>query len=328
MATELQTLKGKLLKNVILSSNPCPSCKEAAEQPPMTKTAWRESKWGLPDSKKRYCNLKGFNCHCILVPVDWMKDLPDIGGKVPLRGDPDTDIRAIIEIGPNERELANLMDEYNATIGKLPEEIYEMPLEDVSPYLRKLLKSGPGTPPAPMTPLGYETAEEAIDTIWKKTERTNREACATFNKEGKFLFQKEGSHSSIAYTADECESLFGGSLHHTHPSDTAFSFEDFHFAQRWNLKEMTAVGKRHIYYLRPTDTWADCGEIQYASFRYNQLRDKYHKKYEKLFDKLVESGISEEIAGLKANHYLFLDLWRDMSEEFPIEFIAKRKGGK
>lgn len=128
--------KGTLLMNIVLSSNPCPSCVEANRKS-MTKTAWTKSKWGLPGSGKRYCKS---NCHCILVPVDLLDQLPEIGKKVKLRGDEDTDIRKIVDIHPNEEELKELMDEYNETIGVLPKEIYEMPLNEVIPYLKELLK--------------------------------------------------------------------------------------------------------------------------------------------------------------------------------------------
>ncbi|MCK4760214.1 MAG: hypothetical protein KAT69_09190 [Candidatus Aminicenantes bacterium] len=141
MAKELKSLKGAKLKNIILSSNPCPICVDAARQPPMTKTNWRNSRWGLTDSKKRYCNLKANSCHCILVPPELIEELPDLGKKIKLRGDPDSDIRKIVDIGPNEDHLKNLMDEYNARIGKLPSEIYDMPLDDIAPFLEGELKA-------------------------------------------------------------------------------------------------------------------------------------------------------------------------------------------
>ena len=140
MAKELKSLKGAKLKNIILSSNPCPICIDAARQPPMTKTEWRNSRWGLTDSKKRYCNLKAHNCHCILVPIQLIDELPAKGKQILLRGDKDSDIRSIIEIGPRENRLKNLMDKYNAKIGKLPPEIYDMPIAEIIPYLQKLLK--------------------------------------------------------------------------------------------------------------------------------------------------------------------------------------------
>ena len=92
MAKELKSLKGAKLKNIILSSNPCPICIDAARQLPMTKTDWRNSRWGLTDSKKRYCNLKANSCHCILVPIQLISELPPKGKKVLLRGDKKTDM--------------------------------------------------------------------------------------------------------------------------------------------------------------------------------------------------------------------------------------------
>jgi hypothetical protein len=127
--------KGIDLQNVVLSSNPCPSCAEANGKI-MTITEWKKSKWGLPGSMKRLC--KKF-CHCILVPVNMVAQLPAIGERVKLRGDEGSDIRPVVELSPNELYLKELMDDYNAKIGKLPPEIYDMPLLDVIPFLEKLL---------------------------------------------------------------------------------------------------------------------------------------------------------------------------------------------
>ena len=140
MATELKSLVGAKLKNVILSSNPCPICVDAAKKAPMVKSKWKVSRFGMTDSKKRYCNLTAHNCHCILVPTQLISELPAKGKKVLLRGDKDSDIRRIIDIGPRENRLKNLMDRYNAEIGKLPPEIYDMPVLEIAPYLQKLLK--------------------------------------------------------------------------------------------------------------------------------------------------------------------------------------------
>ena len=159
MAKELKSLKGAKLKNVILSSNPCPICIDAARQPPMIKTLWRNSRWGLTDSKKRYCNLKANSCHCILVPPGLIEELPDLGKKIKLRGDPDSDIRKIVDIGPNENELKELMDEYNARIGKLPSEIYDMPLDDITPFLEEELRA--------LGPIEYYKIEAAGPRIQK-----------------------------------------------------------------------------------------------------------------------------------------------------------------
>lgn len=128
--------RGEKLINVVLSSNPCPTCAKANRKS-MTKTEWRRSEYGLPGSNKRYCKQY---CHCILVPKSMIEELPAIGKKIKLRGDPESDVAKIVDIHPNEERLKELMDEYNERIGVLPPEIYEMPLEDVIPYLEDALK--------------------------------------------------------------------------------------------------------------------------------------------------------------------------------------------
>lgn len=127
--------------NVVLSSHPCPICQDARGKS-MTLEQWKKSPYGLTDSKKRYCNLKGHFCHCVLVPENVLPELPEIGKRVKLRGDEGTDIRAIVEIHPNEAILQKLMDEYNAEIGRLPDEFYELPIEQCIPYLRRKLGKG------------------------------------------------------------------------------------------------------------------------------------------------------------------------------------------
>jgi len=127
--------------NVILSSNPCPVCLEA-EGKFMTLAQWKKSKYGLPNSKKRYCNLKKQSCHCLMMPENMLDKFPRIGKGEKLRGDKDTDIKAVVDIHPNEQVLKDLMDEYNAKFGRLPDEFYEIPLDQCIPFLRKLLGIG------------------------------------------------------------------------------------------------------------------------------------------------------------------------------------------
>lgn len=129
----------ELFENAICSHKPCPSCVQAAQQAPMTFEDWQSSEYGLPGSSGRFCED---DCHCLLVPAGTVTE-GDLGEGA-LRGDPDSDIGKIVDIGPNEQSLQELMDEWNQTRGKLPPAIYKMPLEDVIPFLRKLLGKADG----------------------------------------------------------------------------------------------------------------------------------------------------------------------------------------
>jgi hypothetical protein len=129
--------EGELLQNVICSMNPCPICEDAAGQEPMTYDDWASSEYGLPGSSGRYCED---DCHCILVPVDAMDELPEISELVRLRGEEGTEIPSVIDISPSEQGLKEVMEEWNAKYGKLPPEIYDMDVFEVEPYLRKLIK--------------------------------------------------------------------------------------------------------------------------------------------------------------------------------------------
>jgi len=123
--------------NLVLSSSPCPRCIEAADLEPMTADEWRDSEYGLPGSDGRFCSE---NCHCLLVPNDIdVSDIEPLFGKEKLRGEEDTDIRKVVEFGSAELELKELMDLWNARHGKLPAEIYKLPVGKVADYLKALL---------------------------------------------------------------------------------------------------------------------------------------------------------------------------------------------
>jgi len=122
-----------MLQNVILSTNPCPICKDANGRT-MSYEDWANSEWGLPGSSARYCEDA---CHCILVPVDALPELPEISKMVKLRGEDGSEIKAVVDIFPKEQGLKEIMDEWNDELGKLPDEIYDMDVMKVEAYLRK-----------------------------------------------------------------------------------------------------------------------------------------------------------------------------------------------
>ena len=128
------------LTNIILSSNPCPTCVRA-EGKTMTLQEWQRSEFGVPGSHRRICN--GF-CHCILVTADMKQNLEDegLGKQVKLRGDKDSDIGQIVDIGPNEQLLSDLMERYASEIGRLPDEFYAVPFLEKSSWLKNALSGG------------------------------------------------------------------------------------------------------------------------------------------------------------------------------------------
>ena len=124
----------QLLQNVVLSRNPCPICLDANGRV-MTYKQWAASKWGLPGSSARYCED---DCHCILVPKELVGEFPAINKQVRLRGEEGSEIKTIVDLSPAEEGLKEIMDLWNATLGKLPQEIYDMDVLEVEAYLRKL----------------------------------------------------------------------------------------------------------------------------------------------------------------------------------------------
>jgi len=128
----------ELLENVNLSANTCPKCIDAAGTAPKTYAQWESSAWGLPGSSGRYCEG---DCHCILFPIEMKDEFPEIGKLIKLRGDIGSGIPKIIEIGIGERELINLMDEWNDLYGVLPKELYTMTVEDALIFLKEAIKA-------------------------------------------------------------------------------------------------------------------------------------------------------------------------------------------
>lgn len=256
-----------------------------------------------------------------------MKELPDIGERVPLRGDRRKDIRNLIEIGPNEMELKNLMDEYNLTIGQLPSEIYDMPLEEVADYLRGILGSTPVTPPfvPGVPPPAMATIPKAQKYLWSEMEKDGREMGAIFSRDGKYVLSKKGQRHSIQWTAAEVEQSRGGYLWHSHPHDVAFSFDDLKYASTANLKEMGVVAERHIYSIKPRTSWADV-DVWSLKYAYQRKKAVYKAKYVPYYNRLIDQGVDSAIAGYKANHFLFLDLWNNLAPRYNLIFTSKRKG--
>jgi hypothetical protein len=135
---DIQALEGQeQLQNVVLSHNPCPDCQDANGKV-MSYDEWENSEYGLPGSSGRICED---DCHCILVPIDALPDLSGIEERtVKLRGDEDTDIGGTVDVGFHEDSLKQDMEEWYLLTGeKLPPEIYDMPFDEVGPYMRKKL---------------------------------------------------------------------------------------------------------------------------------------------------------------------------------------------
>lgn len=137
------------LVNIVTSNNPCPIC-ASINGMTMTLQEWEASPYGVPGSDGRYCDG---SCHCILVPDTLIDRFDWIDPNYVPRGDPGSTIGPVIEIFPNERALADLMNDWNARFGRLPKEIYQMPVMDGWKYLKAMydrrIAGGGGLPPAP-----------------------------------------------------------------------------------------------------------------------------------------------------------------------------------
>lgn len=233
--------------NVVLSSNPCPDCKRA-NGVTMTMAEWKKSEYGIPGSDKRICDG---NCHCVLVPEELMDEFPEIDKRTKLRGDIDTDIGKTVDIYPNETRLQELMDQYNATIGKLPPEIYDMPLEKIADYLDDLLKKKALLPGK----VGLKEAKylrEAKSNIMTKYKADGFEHGMAFDKNGKLLISKSGAVDHIKYSSQELYRNYEAEIHiHNHPGVASFSSADLEFYSAMKIKKGIVVGDRHTYQLSP-----------------------------------------------------------------------------
>lgn len=304
--------------NVILSSNPCPTCIEARGKV-MTITAWRRSKFGLPGSNKRYCKA---NCHCILVPVDLIDQLPAIGKKAKLRGDDLTDIKKTVDIHPNEERLKELMDEYNMRIGKLPEEIYEMPLDDVIPYLENLLRpGGAGGIPSGL-PMSVEQAEKSI---MKQFKLDGNEHSIALDDAGNTLLMKGGRRSAVDYTADDILRMNHAAVHiHNHPSGCSFSAGDLDFYSYINVRKAIVETPKYTYELSPTTATWPGGSALKAGWNSEKLAtaDRFQVKYHAR----VEGGMAREEAGLITWIEQCDAIMRNLAERYNLTYTRIKKG--
>ena len=126
----------ELLFNLIQSTKPCPSCKEAEGVGSMTFDQWNESNYGIPGSSSRWC---GDSCHCVLVPDG--TELPTLGTEL-LRGDPDTDIPKITDTFPLELRLEELSVLWRAKFGAMKSIHTKMGLEELVATLESDLGIG------------------------------------------------------------------------------------------------------------------------------------------------------------------------------------------
>jgi len=274
--------EGELLQNVICSMNPCPICLDAADEEPMTYDEWAGSEYGLPGSSGRYCED---DCHCILVPVDAMGELPEIDNLVKLRGEEGTEITSIVEIGPSEQGLKEAMEEWNRLYGKLPPEIYGMDVMQVEAYLRKLMAGMAGGPLA-------QVADAAMIAIREKGMASGNESLAALGDNGEMLLQLAGNKNSVDFTNAEGEAIRGAAVEiHNHPSSSSFSGQDIQHFAFLEIKKGIVVSEKFTYTVEPPaegwGPWQDMGQA------YRSIHSSLRSKYEAVYQAHKAAGMSE-----------------------------------
>jgi len=274
--------EGELLQNVICSMNPCPICIDAADQEPVTYEEWAGSEWGLPGSSARYCED---DCHCILVPVDAMGELPEISNLVKLRGEEGTEITSIVDISPSEQGLKEAMEEWNAMGMQLPPEIYDMDVMKVEAYLRKLMEEMGGGPLA-------KVADAAMIALREKGLASGNESLISFGADGEVLLQKTGNKNSVDFTDAEGEAMKGAAVEiHNHPSSSSFSSQDIQHYAYLEVEKGVIVSEKFTYTVEPPaigwGPWRDLGQ------EYNSISSSLRTKYEAVYDAHKAAGMSE-----------------------------------
>ena len=306
--------EGELLQNVVLSMNPCPICVDANGQQ-MTYEEWADSEYGLPGSSARYCED---DCHCILVPVEAMGELPEISDLVKLRGEEGTEIKSIVDISPSEQGLKDVMEEWNAKYGKLPPEIYSMDVMKVEAYLRKLMEGMGGGPLA-------KVAEAEMMALREKGMASGKESITSFGADGEVLIQKTGDKNSVNFTDAENTAMKGAAVEiHNHPSSSSFSSQDVQHYAYLEVKKGVVVSKLYTYTVEPPaigwGPWRDIGG------EYNSIERSLRPKYEAVYDAHKAAGMSEAAAQDATAQVHLHEVMEKLADKYGLKY--KRTGAE
>ena len=108
-----------------------------------------------------------------------------------------------------------------------------------------------GSPPSPRTPTPTapftQSTPYGIGEFENSIYNQQYETAGVYSSDGKLLFTKDGTKSSVKFTIDELNQLNGATLTHNHPSGTSFSRDDIKLFLNEKVKEIRAVDSEFVH---------------------------------------------------------------------------------
>jgi SPP1 gp7 family putative phage head morphogenesis protein len=151
-----------------------------------------------------------------------------------------------------------------------------------SPKLREVSKiqDSAQTPTAPATSklaAALARSENSIATL-------KHEKALVFDEQGNLVLEKVGKKNHVEFTRDEIDGFKGKTLVHNHPSGGPFSEADIKVAARSELAEIRAVGKSHVYSMKPpAKGWSKYWWDQVGRGTFTQVRSEVYADLRKWF---------------------------------------------
>ena len=143
--------------------------------------------------------------------------------------------------------------------------------------------------PKKVEPVSYKgTVDSESERILRAGLRTKTEHGSAIDSSGKVIVKRAGkSPTKVTLTADDFEKMRVGKAKtfiHNHPTGVSFSAGDINFANKLNLDEVMAVGKKYRYVIKPKPggRWptADLDEL---NGMWNSARDATQAKYNAIY---------------------------------------------
>jgi len=170
-------------------------------------------------------------------------------------------------------------------------------------------------------PVTYEgTVDSESERILRAGLRTKTEHGAAIDAKGKVIMKRAGkSPDIVTLTPDDLEKMRVGKAKgfiHNHPGGASFSAGDVDFANKLNLDEMMAVGKKYRYVIKPKPggRWptADLDEL---TKMWNSARDATQAKYNAIYRKSPATIDWEDLYRQQTH-----EMWEGMSKKLGLVY--------
>ena len=167
---------------------------------------------------------------------------------------------------------------------------------------------------------------DSISNVENRIRSQGFESAAVYDKDGNFVFFKDGEASQVSFTPDELLSIKGGTLTHNHPSGRSFSWQDFQLAMIHDGAEIRAAYKGGVYVMRIPKKISYLGDSVNRGFGLNDQRalniirqaynDADRATRSMIEDGIVDGSITTDQANATHHHEIWMSLSREMGFEY------------